>query len=211
MTEHEVGNLPRTEEFLAQRIEELRTKQGWSFADLSQRMGDVGCPIERSSLQKIERGKPRRKITVNELVAFSQVFHVTIPDLLVSPSYGGDRMFLQDVKDGPVKRREYVEARRALDEVIQRVVASCLDPERGKDREAVLRRDHDHLASLGASETVGAGPAENGDPNPYGRGDYDKATQLSEWYAYYEFSQYEFLNEVLEKLARELRGHGKGK
>lgn len=72
------GELPATEDFLAQRIEELRSKEGWSFGELSQRMADAGCPIERSSLQKIERGKPRRKITVNELVAFSMVFNVEV-------------------------------------------------------------------------------------------------------------------------------------
>lgn len=28
----------------------------------------------------------------------------------------------------------------------------------------------------------GTGPAPNGDPNPYGRGDYDPVHEISEWY-----------------------------
>lgn len=200
----------RTEEFLAQRIEELRTKEGWSFADLSQRMADAGCPIERSSLQKIERGKPRRKITVNELVAFSVVFHMAIPDLLVSPSYRGDRMFFQDVKDGPRKWRERLDAERAVDEIVSRVVEACMDPARGKEREAALRRDRSRLSDVTSADVTATGPAENGDPDPYGRGDYDPATGLSDWYAYNDASQYYFLGEVLTRLESRRKNHGEG-
>lgn len=139
MKETETANLPSTEEFLAHRIEELRTMEGWSFADLSQRMAEVGCPIERSSLQKIERGKPRRKITVNELVAFSLVFRVEIPALLVSPAYRAEEMFLRDLEDGPRLAAEVYMAQQRMQALVTRVAQACLDGHEGPLRERGLR------------------------------------------------------------------------
>lgn len=141
MAANRTGELPRTEEFLAQRIEELRTKEGWSFADLSQRMAEAGCPIERSSLQKIERGKPRRKITVNELMAFSRVFNVEVSELLVSPTYKAEEMFLRDLQDGPRLAAEATHAGNRLKTLVGRVADACQDPEDGPARERRLREE----------------------------------------------------------------------
>jgi hypothetical protein len=53
-------------------------------------MADAACPIEASSLQKIEKAEPRRRINVNELIAFSAVFGVPVSDLLdTEGSVGG--------------------------------------------------------------------------------------------------------------------------
>ncbi|GGJ72908.1 helix-turn-helix domain-containing protein [Glutamicibacter ardleyensis] len=67
---------------LANYIRELREDREWTYSDLSKRMLEVGCPIDKSSLQKIEKGQPRRKIAVNELVAFSRVFNEPVSSLL---------------------------------------------------------------------------------------------------------------------------------
>lgn len=136
-TEKRLGT---TEDFLAERIEKLRTKEGWSFADLSQRMAEAGCPIERSSLQKIERGKPRRKITVNELVAFSRVFNVEAPDLMVSPMYNAEEMFLQDLENGPRLAAEAFKAQTRLLTLVNRVADACREPVDGPTREQRLRK-----------------------------------------------------------------------
>lgn len=124
---------------MAKRIEELRTKEGWSFGELAQRMAKAGCPIERSSLQKIERGKPRRKITVNELVAFSTVFNVDVPNLLVSPTYKAEEMFLRDLEDGPRLAAEAFNAKTRLETLVDRVVDACLHSENGPAREQRIR------------------------------------------------------------------------
>ena len=136
----ERGTAVNAEEFLAATIEDLRTREGWSYAELSQRMGEAGCPIERSSLQKIERGQPRRKITVNELVAFSRVFNVEIPELLVSPSYKTEQMFLRDLEDGPRLTSEAWQAKSRQRGLVHRVAGACVDMEDGHLREEALRK-----------------------------------------------------------------------
>ena len=124
------------EEFLAQKIESLRTGAGWSYADLSQRMADAGCPIERSSLQKIEKGQPRRKITVNELAAFSTVFNMSVTDLLISPEDMVAAVFTQDMTDGPEAKRAAVMSESRLTDLVGRVAKFCMQDE---TREKLLR------------------------------------------------------------------------
>lgn len=72
---------------LARRIafERLGQKPPWSYEGLAKRMTDAGCAINASAIYKIEKSDPPRRITVDELVAFSAVFDVPIEDLLVPP------------------------------------------------------------------------------------------------------------------------------
>lgn len=79
-------NQPRSiasEEALAQRITQLREARGWSLEGLASRMTKVGCAIQGSAIYKIE--KAGRRITVDELVGFSEVFGVPVNELLLSP------------------------------------------------------------------------------------------------------------------------------
>lgn len=81
-------NPPRdiyAEEYLAQRIQMERERRGWSYEGLAKRMTDAGCPINQSALYKVEQGQPRRRITVDELVAMARVFETSVEDLLVDP------------------------------------------------------------------------------------------------------------------------------
>jgi transcriptional regulator with XRE-family HTH domain len=196
------------EEFLARTIERLRTGADWTYAELSQRMADAGCPIERSSLQKIERGRPRRKITVNELVAFSRVFRTSVPDLLISPSYRDDKMFFQDVKDGVSTAQKVLESENALREILDRVVESCLEPDKGPEREAALRKDYARLDELGSAVDA-QGSAANRDPDPYGRGQYFPEYGISEYYIYTDAGHYKFLADVLERVESRRKQSGK--
>lgn len=72
-----------TEAALAQRIAYEREKHGMTYEGLARRMTDAGCPINQSALYKIEKGEPRRRITVDELVALSVVFSVPVGELLL--------------------------------------------------------------------------------------------------------------------------------
>ena len=79
-------NQPRTiaaEEELALRIGYEREKRGMTYEGLAKRMTDAGCPINQSAIFKIEKAEPRRRITVNEIVALATVFGVTVNDLLL--------------------------------------------------------------------------------------------------------------------------------
>ena len=79
-------NKPRligTERALARRIAWERESRGWTYEGMAGRMTAAGCAIQASALYKIEKGTPRRRITVDELVAIAVVFEVDIPDLLL--------------------------------------------------------------------------------------------------------------------------------
>jgi len=81
-------NKPRTvdrEDALARRIGYERKARGWTYDSLAARMTSAGCPIDQSAIYKIEKAEPRRRITVDELVAFAQVFGYTNVDELLDP------------------------------------------------------------------------------------------------------------------------------
>ena len=54
-----------------------------TYEGLAQRMTDLGCSIQPSAIYKIEKSNPPRRITVDELVAFSQVFGIPVEQLLL--------------------------------------------------------------------------------------------------------------------------------
>lgn len=74
-----------SEQSLATRIAYERGERGMSYAGLAKRMTAVGCAIDQSAIYKIEKGEPRRRVTVDELVALSKVFDLDIGELLVPP------------------------------------------------------------------------------------------------------------------------------
>ena len=63
-----------------------RELRWWSTAELARYVTEAGCPISQSAVWRIESGEPRRKISVDELVAFSKVFDKQIGDLLQPPT-----------------------------------------------------------------------------------------------------------------------------
>lgn len=71
---------------LAARIEAERNRHGWSYGELAKRVTAVGSPMSKAALYRIERGnapgKPARTISVDEMIAFTKVFEVSIADLL---------------------------------------------------------------------------------------------------------------------------------
>jgi len=87
------GKMPRpnkrrqvlAEDHLAERIAMERDARGWTNDGLARRMTDVGCAMTPSAIFKIEKANPRRRIVVDELVAFGRVFGVPIDELLVAP------------------------------------------------------------------------------------------------------------------------------
>lgn len=72
----------RVEADLALRIANERTARGWSYERLAEAMTEVGCAIQPSALFKIEKGDPPRRITVNELAAFAEVWAIPMDRLI---------------------------------------------------------------------------------------------------------------------------------
>ena len=67
---------------LAERIAIERAARGWSYEQLAEAMSEVGCSIQPSAIYKIEKAEPRRRITVNELVALSDVWAIPVERLV---------------------------------------------------------------------------------------------------------------------------------
>lgn len=97
----------QSEENLARRIAYEREQRGWSYEGTAVRMTYAGCPLQGSAIYKIEKGSPRRRITLDESVAFARVFGLELPDLLI-PVELLDRQKLAQATE------ELVMARRAL-------------------------------------------------------------------------------------------------
>jgi transcriptional regulator with XRE-family HTH domain len=71
---------PEGESNLARRVGQLRQEKGWSYERLADEMKAAGCPTHTASMFRIEKGE--RRITVDELIAFSRVFAMDVADLL---------------------------------------------------------------------------------------------------------------------------------
>lgn len=69
------------EEALAARIREEREHRGWSLAEVARRMTEAGCPMDRSAVFRVEQGKPRRRITVDEAWTFGYVFGLPLSEM----------------------------------------------------------------------------------------------------------------------------------
>lgn len=68
---------------LAERIAYERERRGWTYEGTAKRMTEIGCTIQGSAIYKIEKAEPRRRISVDELVAFAAIFETTVEDLLL--------------------------------------------------------------------------------------------------------------------------------
>lgn len=79
------GRTIAAEQYLARRIKDERAARGWTLESVAARMKIEGCDIHSSAIYKIETANPPRRITVDELVAFSRVFDIPLDDLLSDP------------------------------------------------------------------------------------------------------------------------------
>jgi transcriptional regulator with XRE-family HTH domain len=76
---------------LARRIAYEREQREWKQSTLARRMTDAGYPTTQSTISKLEQTENPRRITVDELVGFSQVFGIRADDLLLPPEVVADR------------------------------------------------------------------------------------------------------------------------
>lgn len=119
------ARLVQAEDVLAERVATLRTERDWSYEGLAKRMTDAGCTIQPSALFKIEKGEPRRRITVDELYGFVRVFGTTVDDLMASTELRAQQQFLQDMSDGPGAWRRAFQMRADYDRLVGRVATAA--------------------------------------------------------------------------------------
>jgi transcriptional regulator with XRE-family HTH domain len=73
------------EAIVARNVQWRREARGWSMAELASRMAAAGSPVNQTAIHKIEKGEPRRTISLNEALALAQAFGITVAELLTSP------------------------------------------------------------------------------------------------------------------------------
>lgn len=121
MTEHH-GSAPLlySEGNAAARIALEREVRGWSTTELADRMTKAGVTMNQTAVWRIENGKPRRKITLDEALGFSRVFEIPLEELMSPPQEGIDldgRRAVQEAVEA------FYEARDAQDRLHDAVVA----------------------------------------------------------------------------------------
>jgi len=94
-----------SEQILSARVKYERQLRGWTPAYVAKLMSELGCNIQTSAIYRIEEDNPkkRRRITVNEHVAFAEIFDISMEELLKPPEQVVDEL-IDDIQ----KTRESV-------------------------------------------------------------------------------------------------------
>jgi transcriptional regulator with XRE-family HTH domain len=74
----------------AARVALEREIRGWSTTELAARMTKAGVAMNQTAVWRIENGKPRRKITLDEALGFARVFELPLEELMSPPLEGID-------------------------------------------------------------------------------------------------------------------------
>ncbi|MHB9759895.1 helix-turn-helix domain-containing protein [Streptomyces sp. BYX5S] len=76
---------PEPENHVADRIRTEREVRAWSTAKLAEEMTKAGHPINQSAIWRIESGKPRRRVNLDEALGFCKVFDLPLDELTSPP------------------------------------------------------------------------------------------------------------------------------
>ncbi|MBU7597359.1 helix-turn-helix domain-containing protein [Streptomyces sp. P38-E01] len=79
-------NRPAMEDNVAERIKMEREVRGWSTVILAEKMAAAGHSVNQAAIWRIESGKPRRRVNLDEALGFCKVFRITMEDLTSAPS-----------------------------------------------------------------------------------------------------------------------------
>ena len=147
------------EEHVAERIAAERDARGWTNDGLAKRMTDAGCAMTGSAIFKIEKGQPRRRITVDELVGFSRVFGMSVEQLLADPVLWNARRLvplLEDYRRNEAERIEAMQRHEERERELRQEIQSAADefPET-RDFLADWFKDHGSTDSTWAERVLG--------------------------------------------------------
>ncbi|MFE9566946.1 helix-turn-helix transcriptional regulator [Streptomyces sp. NPDC006692] len=76
---------PAPEDYVAERIKQEREARGWSTVALAEKMAEAGHPVNQAAIWRIESGKPRRRVNLDEALGFCTVFGLTMDELTAPP------------------------------------------------------------------------------------------------------------------------------
>lgn len=105
------------EDLLAERVAALREDRGWTYDGLAARMTALGCPIQPSAIFKTEKGNPRRRVVVDELVAYSKAFDVPLDYLVAVPGESAGQVADAALGQAWWHRNRVVEAQERIDDL----------------------------------------------------------------------------------------------
>ncbi|MFJ4410731.1 helix-turn-helix transcriptional regulator [Streptomyces sp. NPDC088910] len=108
-TDHGGAPLLYSEGNAAARIALERETRGWSTTELAARMTKAGVPMNQTAVWRMENGKPRRKITLDEALGFARVFELPLEELMSPPLDGIDlegRRFVQEAVEAFYESRD---------------------------------------------------------------------------------------------------------
>lgn len=99
-------------ELIAQRVRKYRDQQNWSQRQLAERMTDLGFPINRVTLAKIEGGGVRAKnVSVEELFALAAALSVPPLALVLSLEEGSPLAVTRDIEINPLYALNWITGR----------------------------------------------------------------------------------------------------
>ncbi|MEU4150457.1 helix-turn-helix transcriptional regulator [Streptomyces sp. NPDC046860] len=107
---------PVPEDHVAARIKLEREVRGWSTVKLAEEMAAAGHPINQSAIWRIESGKPRRRVNLDEALGFCKVFDITMQDLTGPPGELATPRIRQLAREYVQMTREYRQLRAAIDQ-----------------------------------------------------------------------------------------------
>lgn len=121
-----------SEQWLAQRIAVERRARGWSQSELARQMNAVGLPqFNQTAVSEIEagvvEGKPRRRIRVDEAIAFASVFRLSLLELLLPPAVVKHHQALRDIRSGPPRAMSLARIKSEYADAVDRVARGVLD------------------------------------------------------------------------------------
>ncbi|MEU9000617.1 helix-turn-helix transcriptional regulator [Streptomyces sp. NPDC048551] len=103
---------PVPEEYVAERIKQEREARGWSTVALAEKMAEAGHPVNQAAIWRIESGKPRRRVNLDEALGFCQVFGITMDELTAPPMKHADAVVRGLVRERIAKRAALARVQR---------------------------------------------------------------------------------------------------
>lgn len=82
------GRTVGAEARVARRVTALRKCHGWTRSQLADEMTRAGCPMDQSAIWKTESAG--RRIVVDELLAYCDVFGLSVSRMVGEESFGID-------------------------------------------------------------------------------------------------------------------------
>ncbi|MHC5904180.1 helix-turn-helix domain-containing protein [Streptomyces sp. S6] len=105
---------PLPEDYVAQRIKLEREARGWSTVTLSERMADVGHPVNQAAIWRIESGKPRRRVNLDEAIGFCKVFDLDMDELISPPGQIANAHVRRLIAEYIDKYKQHLAARKEM-------------------------------------------------------------------------------------------------